>query len=276
MQTLRNKTMAIVIITVLAVSAGASVFEISVTAHTPPWIFTTHAFISAAPNPVGVGQQTLIFVWQDYTIQGNQIDNTIRFRNYQLTITKPDGTNETRTWPVVTDTTASAYTAFTPETAGDYILTFNFPGQIYDYGTQYPAYAAYNNDTYTASSATMVLTVQQDPVPKLSETPLPTEYWARPINGANHDWEAISSNWLGGASVSDIWQKSGDGPRSAHIMWTKPIEYGGMTGGNIKQIDLENQTGLTYYTGFSYNTRFGNPMIVAGVLYYQIPNGESG
>jgi len=52
--------MAIVIITVLAVSAGASVFEISVTAHTPPWIFTTHAFISAAPNPVGVGQQTLI------------------------------------------------------------------------------------------------------------------------------------------------------------------------------------------------------------------------
>jgi len=97
MQTLKNKTMAIVIITVLAVSAGASVFEISVTAHIPPWIFTTHAFISAAPNPVGVGQQTLIFVWQDYTIQGNQIDNTIRFRNYQLTITKPDGTNETRT-----------------------------------------------------------------------------------------------------------------------------------------------------------------------------------
>ena len=264
------------IITVLAVSAGASVFEISVTAHTPPWIFTTHAFISAAPNPVGVGQQTLIFVWQDYTIQGNQIDNNIRFRNYQLTITKPDGTNETRTWPIVTDTTASAYTAFTPETAGDYTLTFNFPGQVYDYGTQYPAYAAYNNDTYTASSATMVLKVQQDPVPKLSETPLPTEYWARPINGANHDWEAISSNWLGGASVSDIWQKSGDGPRSAHIMWTKPIEYGGMTGGNIKQIGLENQTGLTYYTGFSYNTRFGNPMIVAGVLYYQIPNGEAG
>ena len=276
MQTLRNKTMAIVIITVLAVSAGASVFEISVTAHTPPWIFTTHAFISAAPNPVGVGQQTLIFVWLDYTIQGNQIDNNIRFRNYQLTITKPDGTNETRNWPIVTDTTASAYTSFTPETVGDYTLTFNFPGQVYDYGTQYPAYAAYNNDTYTASSATMKLTVQQDPVPKLSETPLPTEYWARPINGANHEWETISSNWLGGTSVTDIWQKSGAAPRSAHIMWTKPIEYGGMTGGNIKQIGVENQTDLTYYTGFSYNTRFGNPMIVTGVLYYQIPNGEAG
>ena len=249
MQTLK-KTMAIVIITVLAVSAGASVFEISVTAHTPPWIFTTHGFISAAPNPVGVGQQALIYVWLDYTIQGNQIDNNIRFRNYQLTITKPDGTTETKTWPVVTDTTASAYLAYTPETIGEYKLDFNFPGQTYDYGTQYPAYAAYNNDTYTASSATMVLKVQQDPVPKLSETPLPTEYWARPINGANHDWEAISSNWLGGAAVSDIWQKNGAAPRSAHIMWTKPLEYGGMTGSNIFQMGTENQTDLTYYTGF--------------------------
>jgi hypothetical protein len=276
METLRNRTMAILIITVLAVSAGASVFEISVTAHTPPWIFTTHAYISAAPNPVGVGQQTLIFVWQDYTIQGNQIDNNIRFRNYQLTITKPDGTNETKTWPIVTDSTASAYTTFTPETVGEYTLTFNFPGQVYDYGTQYPAYAAYNNDTYTASSATMKLTVQQDPVPKLSETPLPTEYWTRPINGANHGWESISSNWLGGAAVSDIWQKDGTAPRSAHIMWTIPIEYGGMTGSNTYQIGVENQTGLTYYGGFSYNTRFGNPMIVSGVLYYRIPNGEAG
>jgi hypothetical protein len=59
-------------------------------------------------------------------------------------------------------------------------------------------------------------------------------------------------------------------------MWTKPLEYGGMTGGGILQMGSENQTGLSYYTGFSYNTRFGNPMIVAGVLYYVIPNGEAG
>ena len=28
----------------------------------PPWQFTTYAYISAAPNPVGVGQNALIYV----------------------------------------------------------------------------------------------------------------------------------------------------------------------------------------------------------------------
>lgn len=275
---MKNKTLATIFVSILLVSLSTSlIFETNVTAHTPPWIFTTHAYISAAPNPVGVGQQTLIFVWLDYTIQGNSIENSIRFRNYQLTITHPDGTNETKTWPVVTDSTASAYMPYTPNAAGNYTLSFVFPGQVYDYGAQYPAYAAYNNDTYTASSAQMVLTVQQDPVPKLPETPLPQEYWNRPINGGNHAWETIASNWLGGAAVSDIWQKNGDAPTGPHIMWSRPIEYGGMTGGSVLQAGVTNDTtGLTYYSGFSYNTRFGNPMIVAGVLYYQIPNGEAG
>jgi hypothetical protein len=277
MQILKNKTMAIMIALLLTISIGTSVvFEQPVNAHTPPWIFTTYAYISASPNPVGVGQQALIYVWIDYTIQGNLISNDIRFRNYKLDITMPDGTNQTVNWPIVTDTTASAYTKFTPTEVGTYTLNFYFPGQVYDYGTKYPAYAAYNNDTYTPSHASMVLEVQQEPIPKVAENPLPSEYWVRPINGQNHGWESIASNWLGGASISDIWQKSGDAPRTPHIMWTKPIEYGGMTGGNTLQMTDDAQSGLTYYSGFSYNTRFGNPMIVSGVLYYQTPLGEAG
>src|SRR5512138_1486489 len=112
--------MAVLFVTLLAASTGAVFFDVTVTAHSPPWIFTTNAYISANPNPVGVGQQALIYVWLDYTIQGNMIDNTIRFRNYQLTITHPDGQTETKTWPIVTDTTASAYTPFTPTVAGEY------------------------------------------------------------------------------------------------------------------------------------------------------------
>ena len=270
--------MAIMIAILLTISISASItLESTVQAHTPPWIFTTYAYISANPNPVGVGQQALIYVFIDYTIQGNSIENDIRFRNYKLDITKPDGTNETVNWPVVTDPTASAYTKFTPDEVGDYTLSFYFPGQVYDYGTKYPAYAAYNNDTYTASSATMVLHVTQDPSPKIPEYPLPTEYWTRPIEGQNHGWTSIASNWLGGAAASDIWQKNGDAPRSAHVMWTKQIEFGGMVGGSILQMGVNtNQTDWTFYSGFSYNTRFGNPMIVNGILYYQIPNGEAG
>jgi outer membrane protein assembly factor BamB len=277
MQILKNKTMAIMIAVFLTISMSAAVMlEPGVQAHTPAWQFTTVAYIAAAPNPVGVGQQALIFVWLDYTCQGVSIDNNIRFRNYQLTITRPDNVNETITWPICTDPTSSAYTPYTPNQVGTYTLTFNFPGQTYDYGAAYPANAAYNNDTYTASSATMKLVVQQDPIPKLPATPYPTEYWARPINGANYDWENIASNWLGGAAITDIWQKNGAGPRSAHIMWTAPIEFGGMTGGGVNQMVGVNDTAISYYSGFSYNTRFGNPMIMNGILYYQTPNGEAG
>lgn len=65
---------------------------------------------------------------------------------------------------------------------------------------------------------------------------------------------------LGGAATSDIWQKSGAAPRSAHVMWAKPYEFGGLAGGIVNQAgDGQNDTGATYYQGFSYETRFGNP-----------------
>ena len=253
------------------ITIAIPIVALPVQAHTPPWIFTTQAYIAASPNPVGVGQQALLYVWLQYTIQGVSIANDIRFRDYQLTITRPDGVNETVTWPIVIDTTSSAYTPYTPTQEGTYTLTFNFPGQTFDYG------GAYDNDTYTPSSATMTLTVQQDPIQKLPETPLPTEYWSRPINAQNHEWDTISSNWLGGSATNDLWQKNGAGPRSAHIMWAKSLEFGGMTGGGVNQIGgREEVTDLTYYSGFSYNTRFGSPIIMNGILYYRQPNGERG
>jgi len=54
-------------------------------------------------------------------------------------------------------------------------------------------------------------------------------------------------------------------------MWAKPIQYGGVTGGNQTHVP-----GETYYSGLSYNTRFSNPLIIHGVLYYPEPWGNSG
>ena len=259
------KTIAIALFLVSTIAVPLVALPVA-NAHTPAWQITTYAYINASPNPVGVGQQTLIFMWLDTTIQGVAINNNIRFRNYQLTITKPDGTNETKTFPVITDATSSQYTPYVPDQTGNYTLTFDFPGQVYDYGGDY------NNDTYTPSSATMTLRVQQEPVVKISDYPLPTEYWARPIEAENGAWSSIGSNWLGGAATADIWQKNGAAPRSAHVMWTKPYEFGGLAGGIVTQAgDGANDTGATYYSGFSYETRFGNPIIISGVLYYQKP-----
>lgn len=270
MQLYKKQTITVLIVAVLAASIGLSILPPDASAHTPPWEITTFAYISAAPNPVGVGQQTNIVFWLDTVIQGAGITNNIRFRNYNLTIVAPDGTRTEKIFPTITDTTSSQYYQFTPDQVGTYNLYFNFPGQVYDYGGQY------QNDTYTASSASTTLTVQETPVTGLPAIPLPTEYWSRPIFGQNHAWSTISSNWLAGAATADLWQKNGLSPESAHIVWTKPLEYGGLTGDMTVQYGQDTLTAPTYYSGFSYNTRFGNPIILQGILYYREPNGENG
>ena len=52
-------------------------------------------------------------------------------------------------------------------------------------------------------------------------------------------------------------------------MWTKPIQYGGVVGGN----DTAYQ-GEMWYSGLSYNVRFANPLIMQGTLFYQEPLGN--
>ncbi|MCL4429764.1 MAG: PQQ-binding-like beta-propeller repeat protein [Chloroflexi bacterium] len=52
-----------------------------------------------------------------------------------------------------------------------------------------------------------------------------------------------------------------------------------LTGGIVTQAGnaaQENDTAATYYSGFSYNTRFNNPMIISGILYYQAPLSQNG
>ena len=141
-------------------------------------------------------------------------------------------------------------------------------------------------DVFTAANATFELTVQQEPIPAPKESyPLPTEYWTRPIEGQNTDWYAISSNWLGepfilsGASIgggtAGLYiarvQPDGIAPNSAHIMWSRPLQDGGVVGGNNTAIP-----GEMYYTGGSYQTRFSNAIIMYGRLYYELPYGNSG
>jgi hypothetical protein len=242
-------------------------------AHTPGWIITTFAYCAATPSTIGVGQNVLVFGWLSNTIAGVDLTNNIRFRNYQFIITKPDDTTMTQSFPVIGDPTSSQYFSYSPDQVGTYTVFFSFPGQTYDFG------GAYQGDYYTPSNATATFTVQQEPVPAYPENPLPNSYWTRPINGMNVLWDSVGSNWLGGAATSNFWQQNGVAPRSAHVLWTKQLELGGLTGGIVTQAGntaFDNDTAATFYSGFSYNTRFNNPMIISGILYYPSPSSEAG
>jgi hypothetical protein len=274
MQIAKSKTTAIAIAIFLMLSMAASMMLVPTTsAHTPTWNIPTFAYIQAMPNPIGVGQATYIYLWLDKVIDSAAAANDVRFNNYNLTITKPDGTKETHIFAIIQDTTSSQGYSFTPDQVGNYTLTFTFPGQVYTYTELLSsmfggaAQSAFINDTYLASSASTTLAVQQEPIPNYPDSyPLPTQYWTRPIYGENPYWWSISSDWLGSGSSKGTYQSDAVGSQTSHVMWTKPLQSGGVVGGN----NFVTQ-GDTYFEGSAYISRYGNPIIVDGMLIYKEP-----
>jgi len=223
-------------------------------------------------------------MWLTNFFYNSAITNNYRFHNFKLTITSPSGHVETQTFATVVDTTSNQYTTFTPTEIGTYILDFEYPGQTITNNDQ-PDGSEYVNDSFLPSKASMTLAVQQEPIsPATGSYPMPTEYWARPIYGENTDWWAISSNWLGLGSpnyggYSNLGEAAngqangeamfpGDavGSQTSHIMWTKPLQAGGVVGGNNFEI-----SGDTFFDGSAYLIRYNNPIVLNGKLYYTEP-----
>ena len=274
----------------LVLSMLASTILVSnASAHTPVWQIPTYAYINAAPNPIGVGQTLLVYMWLDpvfgaagtATVGSSAalLSNNYRFHNYMLTITSPNGTSNTVTFDIVSDTTSSQSYHFTPSEVGTYNLNFTFPGQAYaQYPGQYNPTSNLVNDTYLASSASTTLTVQSSQIPTGVSAPLPTSYWTRPIYGENSNWYAVSSNWLGvgaglfaspvppppGYTSTQLYHGDAIGPLTSHIMWTTPTQTGGIVGGNM----FPATPGVAYFEGSSYAPRFQSPIIMDGLLFY--------
>jgi outer membrane protein assembly factor BamB len=241
--------------------------------HDPPLTLTTYAYVAASPNPVGVNQQVFIVMWIDKVPPTAGGIGGDRWTDYTVEITKPDGTTETL-GPFYSDSTSSAYTLYTPDQIGTYNLFFNYPGQtlsLYNPTNGVPGLPSDSvGDIYLGSSATATLTVQQEQIQPVEDYPLPTGYWTRPIDGANSQWACIASNYLGSPQIyNGAVQPDGSAPNSAHVMWAKPLQDGGVVGGSNTGV-----FGATYYTGLSYEGKFTNPIIMYGRLYYPLPRSN--
>ncbi len=269
----KNKVIASMIALFLTLTIASPLILLpTASAHNPPIQMTSWPFLVASPDPVGVGQRVIIVMWVDKPLPGAAVNNDVRRHNYTLTITKPDNNTETEHWDTVQDTTSIQYLLYTPDQVGTYTLKFEYGGQLYPWNAT-STQRQWTGDTFLGSSKTITLTVQQEPLPEpRSSYPLPTEYWTRPIEGQNTDWWAISSNWLGGAYTLNNIQPDGAGPNTSHIMWTKPVQDGGVVGGST----TTGLDGDTYYSGMAYQTRVSNPIIMHGRLYYELPYGNAG
>jgi len=273
MPIVKNKTMASMIALFLVLTFAVTIVALpAVSAHTPAWTIPTFAYVVASPNPWGLGSAgpVLIVFWLNVpppTAAGTTGD---RWQNMTVDITAPNG-NVEHFGPFTSDPVGGGFMQYTPTQTGNYSVTFKFPGQVCTRG---PAAllgpdSPYVNDTFKASQASTTFTVTETPVTYFQEAPLPGSYWTRPINENNQFWSVIASHWLGQNEFGATYLKFnpyGRAPDTAHVMWTYPLTWGGIVGGDNSAVPY-----MSYYSGTQYQLKFTNPIIMNGIVFFSLP-----
>ncbi len=210
----------------------------------------SYPFLGAVPNPVGVGQEVLLHVGALTALRSADEG----WEGLTVTVEKPNGQTETVPVPK-TDSTGGTGVIYVPDEVGTYNLHTNFPEQEYR-GVTYLA----------ATSETLVLNVTQEPVQYYPASPLPTEYWTRPIDSQQREWHTISGSWV--AQPANLYAPYNEGPTTPHILWTMPVgeSMGGLVGGDFGE--------YSYGIGDAYEGKWSGSVIISGVLYFH--QSESG
>ncbi|MCW4013418.1 MAG: hypothetical protein NWF07_10575, partial [Candidatus Bathyarchaeota archaeon] len=227
----------------------------------------TYAISDAIPNPVGVGEQTLLkcgisqaapsasYGWTDITID----------------VVTPSGQTETL-GPLTTDSTGSTYALYTPDEVGTYNLTTNFPEQTVpiNFTDAERGQLIAEGTILLASTASSQLVVVEEPSPQYPGQPLPSEYWSRPVDSQLREWYSITGNWVARPDNS-LALYNDDAPETAHVLWAKPYTTGGLVGGLLGSPE---QLPVAMFAGDAYEGKFSNSVIINGVLYYNTaPSG---
>ncbi len=211
--------------------------------------FRTYAFIGATPNPVGVGEQTLLHIG----ITQQLANVALGWYGLSVTVTKPDGTTETIS-DIKTDSTGGTGRIYTPTMAGNYTFQTHFPEQNYTWPPTAPRRPFTGTAVYKASDSEIVkLVVQADPIAYYPGVPLPTEYWTRPITSQFREWSPIAGNWVNPLPINFL-APYNDAPETGHVLWAKPLTTGGLVGGDLGQ--------NMYQTGDAYQGLFANSVII--------------
>jgi hypothetical protein len=238
----------------------------------------TWTYASATPVVVGVNQEVIIVFWSNFippTAVGAYGDRW----TFWVDITTPSGSEETL-GPYESDPVGGAWTTYAPTQVGTYKLVARMDSQTIDGGVSrgmvnpggtvtWPGMLGDRSlgDVFQASESEPVyLTVQETPVHVYYETPLPTDYWTRPIYGANHLWGSIAGQWLNAADTPGRINAYTQGPESSHILWTRPYWAGGVMGGGGNV----NFGPAGYYSGQSYENFGGPSIILDGKMYYTV------
>jgi len=251
---------------------------------TPDYTQKTIAHLSVNPNPVGVGQPVSVSILLSPITHASRY-----FSNYTVIITDPNGTHE-----VITKQSyygdATSWLTLTPDKVGTWKIEFIFPGGYFPAGNytiaegsvQGLGVVSFAESVYYAPSSDgpYDLTVQEDPMSYWPASPLPTDYWTRPVSPENREWWSILGYFPSTGVVGEegaYWSNETNtymsnykyvpyvqGPNSAHIVWRRAGAIGGLIGGPLG--------GLSWVSGG------GSPSIIYAGRCYQtltkVVNGE--
>ena len=225
---------------------------------------------SAVARGIGVGQNVLLVAWtaEIPPDQGEAAgvvsspSGRAGWSGMQINLTKPDNTSEIINMPY-SDPVGANYVSYTPTMVGTYKIQAIFP--YTEKKIQVSSFIGGMTVTagdvriYTAAvSPIATFEVQQEPVPSWTNSPLPNDYWTRPVSSAARDWFVLTSDWLGGAA--NVWPIGSSGgnvgsygygqaPESAHILWSKPFFIGGVMDERLGDINYQT----SHYQGVTFS-----------------------
>jgi len=256
-----TKSKTAIAIAILMFAMAFSLFALPANAQ-PGVTLKTYPFVDAIPNPVGVGEDLLI----RFGILQQTPNVAFGYSGLTVTITRPDGTTETR-GPFTTDSTGGTYTLYPATQVGTYKVKASFPEQVWTFGNFFNLEGGNmildGTKMAASTSETIDVVVQQDPLPAYPGNPLPSEYWTRPIDPQLREWASIAGNWVFRPDNS-LALYNDDAPETAHALWVKPLTTGGLIGG----LWGEGLTPSSAETGDAYEGKFPGAVVISGIVYY--------
>ncbi len=265
------KNTAITLFLMLIITLSSIAFSPPVQAAETEIQIDTEAYISFRPNPVGLDQPFLVNIW---ITPATHVQRAIS--NFYVVMTKPSGAVE-EVGPITSyQGDVTAWFEWIADEIGDWKIKFEFRGDhlpgINTTASMFST-AGYLPPVYyrPSSSPELTLTVQQDMVASWPPSPLPTDYWTRPVSPENREWAAIIGNFPYAGYLVEPPENTNryasnyrftpyvQGPETSHVAWKRLGALSGLIGGDLG----------TTMVGSGEGTYAGTPSVVFNGRCYQ-------
>ena len=245
--------------------------------------FTTWLYVASSASAAGVkvGMTMVLVAWTaDMPPDTGEILGVVSsptgragWHGMKIQVWDPDNETEVLDMPY-SDPVGANWINFIPTKVGTYRIQAIFPYTDKEIKTTLASggsfFVAGDHFIYSAAvSPIATFEVLAEAPSEWIESPLPGDYWTRPIASAARQWYTLTGNWLG--SYANVWPMGSSGgnvgsygyglaPESAHVLWSKPFFIGGLADERFGDIN--------YQTAHYQGVEFSPTIILDGKIHW--------